>query len=72
MLNLTKDKENINFFIKLHILSGLPPSQGGRYSGFGNTVDPPKNDSNDFFSSFSSVIILIKIKRISKLNYFDF
>jgi len=33
---------------------GLPPSQGGRYSGFGNTVDPPKNDSNDFFSSFSS------------------
>jgi len=32
----------------------LPPSQGGRYSGFGNTIDPPKSDNNDFFSSFTS------------------
>jgi len=33
----------------------LPPSQGGRYSGFGNTVDQPKtNGSNEFFDQFTS------------------
>uniref|UniRef100_A0A131YG81 ADP-ribosylation factor GTPase-activating protein 1 n=1 Tax=Rhipicephalus appendiculatus TaxID=34631 RepID=A0A131YG81_RHIAP len=37
----------------------LPPSQGGRYSGFGNTVSaPPRSQSQEFFdgawSSFSS------------------
>lgn len=32
----------------------LPPSQGGRYAGFGNTVDPPKNDNNEFFNQFTS------------------
>lgn len=33
----------------------LPPSQGGRYAGFGNTVDQPKgNDSNEFFNQFTS------------------
>ncbi|XP_077545949.1 ADP-ribosylation factor GTPase-activating protein 1 isoform X2 [Haemaphysalis longicornis] len=37
----------------------LPPSQGGRYSGFGNTVSaPPRSQSTEFFdgawSSFSS------------------
>ncbi|KAH8031071.1 hypothetical protein HPB51_012759 [Rhipicephalus microplus] len=37
----------------------LPPSQGGRYSGFGNTVSaPPRSQSQDLFdgawSSFSS------------------
>lgn len=32
----------------------LPPSQGGRYSGFGNTVEAPKNDNNEFFSQFTS------------------
>ncbi len=32
----------------------LPPSQGGRYAGFGNTVEAPKNDDNEFFSQFTS------------------
>ena len=32
----------------------LPPSQGGRYTGFGNTVDQPKNDSGDVFSTLTS------------------
>ncbi|XP_065298629.1 ADP-ribosylation factor GTPase-activating protein 1 isoform X3 [Dermacentor albipictus] len=37
----------------------LPPSQGGRYSGFGNTVsEPPRSQSQEFFdgawSSFST------------------
>jgi hypothetical protein len=44
----------------------LPPSQGGRYSGFGNTIDPPKSDNNDFFSSFTSVSFLKIIKFILK------
>lgn len=32
----------------------LPPSQGGRYAGFGNTVEAPKNDNNEFFNQFTS------------------
>ena len=35
-------------------ISDLPPSQGGRYSGFGNTVEPQNNDS-DYWSAWSSV-----------------
>jgi len=36
---------------------GLPPSQGGRYAGFGNTVDPPRSDdSSEFMSSLTSSI----------------
>ncbi|XP_075524770.1 ADP-ribosylation factor GTPase-activating protein 1 isoform X5 [Dermacentor variabilis] len=39
----------------------LPPSQGGRYSGFGNTVsEPPRSQSQEFFdgawSSFSTAV----------------
>ena len=31
----------------------LPPSQGGRYQGFGNTVDPPPRSysTNDFYDA---------------------
>lgn len=33
----------------------MPPSQGGRYSGFGNTVDQPQsNSSNEFFDQFTT------------------
>ncbi|XP_077991132.1 ADP-ribosylation factor GTPase-activating protein 1-like isoform X2 [Glandiceps talaboti] len=34
----------------------LPPSQGGRYSGFGNTPDPPKSNegSSDLMGSLSA------------------
>lgn len=40
--------------------SHVPPNQGGRYSGFGNTVEPPpRSQSQDLLdsavSSFSSV-----------------
>jgi len=40
--------------------SNVPPNQGGRYSGFGNTVEqPPRSQSQDLLdsavSSFSSV-----------------
>lgn len=38
----------------------VPPNQGGRYSGFGNTVEqPPRSQSQDLLdtavSSFSNV-----------------
>jgi len=37
-------------------VSDLPPSQGGRYAGFGNTVVQPQNkDSSDYWTSWSSV-----------------
>ena len=31
----------------------LPPSQGGKYAGFGNTVDPPPRSysTNDFYDT---------------------
>jgi len=35
--------------------SDLPPSQGGRYAGFGNTVEPQNKDTTDYWSSWSSV-----------------
>lgn len=45
-------------YLTLKIFSGLAPSQGGRYAGFGNTIDQPKsNNDNDFFNQFSSVRI---------------
>lgn len=52
-------KETNNFFNKRQAENmsrpeNLPPSQGGRYAGFGNTVEPAKNDPNDFFNQFSS------------------
>ena len=31
--------------------SNLPPSQGGRYTGFGNTVQKPQKQESDTFSS---------------------
>lgn len=33
---------------------GLPPSQGGRYTGFGNTVDTPKQNDNELLNTFTS------------------
>jgi ADP-ribosylation factor GTPase-activating protein 1 len=31
--------------------SDLPPSQGGKYSGFGNTVQPPPKEESEFLSN---------------------
>lgn len=47
---------NLIFFLIFSLTRNLPPSQGGRYSGFGNTVDPPRNDTNDLLGSLTSVI----------------
>lgn len=51
------------FVVSLYVIlsySNVPPNQGGRYSGFGNTVEqPPRSQSQDLLdsavSSFSSV-----------------
>lgn len=45
----------------------LPPSQGGKYAGFGNTREPPpKSQSQEFFdttlSSLASVRLLFLIR----------
>lgn len=32
----------------------VAPSQGGRYAGFGNTVDPPKTNNSEFFDQFTT------------------
>ncbi|XP_050539966.1 ADP-ribosylation factor GTPase-activating protein 1 isoform X2 [Daktulosphaira vitifoliae] len=50
-----KDEKEAYFARKHHV----PPNQGGRYSGFGNTIDPPpRSQSQDLLetavSSFSS------------------
>ena len=29
----------------------LPPNQGGKYAGFGNTVQPPPKEESEFFSN---------------------
>ena len=41
--------------------SNLPPSQGGKYSGFGNSayVPPARSSSVDVYDSLASVIIII-------------
>lgn len=55
-----------NFEINLHlkIFSNLPPSQGGKYSGFGYSRDPPsKTQSQEIIdstlSSLASVMITL-------------
>lgn len=55
----------INLFVIL-LYRNLPPNQGGRYSGFGNTIEqPPRSQSQDLLdsavSSFSSVRKINKI-----------
>lgn len=54
MLSFMKQNNNA---ILLLCFSNLPPSQGGRYAGFGNTVETKKEDDffDNTFSSLSSV-----------------
>ena len=58
-VSLTKLSRNSfkNSVLILYFFSHLPPSQGGRYAGFGNTIETKKDD--DFFdntlSSLSTV-----------------
>ena len=55
-----KDSQSLCCYL-LH--SDLPPSQGGKYGGFGNTVERPKKEESEFFSdawsTFSSVCVMM-------------
>ncbi len=46
----------------------MPPSQGGKYAGFGNTVDPPPRSysTNDFYDS--SVNGLTNVRQLSLIT----
>lgn len=47
--------------------SHLPPNQGGKYSGFGYTMDPPpRSTSQEFFDTAVS-----SLSSVSKLPFFD-
>ena len=35
----------------ISLCSDLPPSQGGKYSGFGNTVQPPPKEDSEFLTN---------------------
>ena len=44
--------------------SDLPPSQGGRYGGFGNTVEPTKKQESEFLTgTWSSITSVSDPKR---------
>ena len=46
-----------------HTTSDLPPSQGGRYGGFGNTVEPTKKQESEFLSdTWSSITSVSDLK----------
>ena len=36
--------------LSMHTHSDLPPSQGGKYTGFGNTVEKPPQQESEMFS----------------------
>ena len=44
----------------------LPPSQGGRYQGFGNSVDPPPKSSstNDFYDASLNGITNVRLLKV--------
>lgn len=55
----------------------LPPSQGGKYAGFGNTVQPPPRSQSDFdlsgqwqLSGWSSAFGTIASKASENVSYF--
>ena len=50
----------------------LPPNQGGKYTGFGNTpVEIPKSNSSEFYmTSFTTVSITVHGNDIWGLTYF--
>ena len=44
--------------VHLLICRDLPPSQGGKYVGFGSTPNPPAKKEDDLMASLSSVSFL--------------
>ena len=52
-------------YLEAFFCSDLPPSQGGRYAGFGNTVDPPPRSysTNDFYDASMNGITNVSITK---------
>ena len=52
-------------YLRAFFCSDLPPSQGGRYAGFGNTVDPPPRSysTNDFYDASMNGITNVSITK---------
>ena len=49
--------------------SNLPPSQGGRYSGFGNTMETPQKNQSDLLENAVSSLASVSTNSIvCKLN----
>lgn len=58
-LDTAKAEYKLNEFFKF-IRSHLPPSQGGKYSGFGYTKDPiPKSQSHEMFDTTVSSLATV-------------
>ena len=47
--------------VHLLICRDLPPSQGGKYVGFGSTPNPPAKKEDDLMASLSSVSFLYRM-----------
>ena len=58
-------------FCFLSCYSDLPPSQGGKYAGFGNTVDPPPRSSstNDFYDYSANGLTNVRILVFFRYRY---
>ena len=54
------------------IFSDLPPSQGGKYTGFGNTMNPPPRSmsTNDFMDA--SLNGITNVRKIVLKAFFKF
>lgn len=53
------------------LFSDLPPSQGGKYSGFGYSRElPPRSQSQELFDS--TISSLASVRFVYSINYLDF
>lgn len=55
--------DDINLIGLLLCFRHLPPSQGGKYAGFGNTREPPpKSQSQEFFDTTLSSLASVRLQ----------
>lgn len=58
--------QDISLFVQYCVMqnfSDLPPSQGGKYSGFGYTKEaPPRSQSQEFVDTAISSLSTVRIK----------
>ena len=54
MVSCFEATHSLSLFPPLSPFSDLPPSQGGRYTGFGNTVQKPQKQESSAWDSLSA------------------